>query len=126
MDILFVLLLAAVAWIVFGAIFRKMGYSPLTGALAIIPLVNLLWWLYLATSEWPIERELALRGEPDPLPREDHITLMFRRAEKCERYGDLAEALRLFEILAEELEGKPGGGVAKHTAKRLREKLAHG
>ncbi|NLS90746.1 MAG: hypothetical protein GXX96_00995 [Planctomycetaceae bacterium] len=122
MEILIGLAVVAIVAAVFGAIFHKMGFSRFTGVLAVIPIVNLVWWLYLATSEWPIERELAMRGDPDQRRQEDHITLMFRRAERCERYGDFAEAVELFETLAEELEGKPGARVAKHCAERLRER----
>jgi hypothetical protein len=90
----------------------------------IIPVVNIVWWLYLATSEWPIERELAERPEPDQRTQEDHITLMLRRAETCEKRGDFAEALELFEILGNELDGRPGSHFAKHCANRLRERIA--
>jgi hypothetical protein len=120
MQWLIAITIAALVAIVFGAIFHKMGFSRLTGILVMIPLVNLFWWLYLATSEWPIERNLAERGEPDQRPQEDHITLMLKRAEMFEKRGDFPEALKLFDILAEELDGKPGAHFAKHCADRLR------
>ncbi len=123
MEILIGLAVAAVVAAVFGVIFHKMGFSRLTGLLVIIPLVNVIWWLYLATSEWPIERELAERPEPDERAHEDHITLMLRRAETCEKRGDFAEALELFDILANELDGRPGSHFAKHCAQRLRERV---
>lgn len=41
----------------------KTGNSGALAILMIIPLVNILVWLYLAFSEWPIERELKqLKG----------------------------------------------------------------
>jgi hypothetical protein len=48
---------------------------------------------------------------------------MFRRAEMFEQRGDYAEALKLFEILAQELEGKPGAHFADHCASRLRKRV---
>lgn len=126
MEILIALAIMATMVAAFAAIFHKMGFSRFTGLLSIIPIVNLIWWLHLATSEWPIERELAERPEPDQEAQEDHITLMFKRAEMVEKRGDLAEALKLFEILAEELNGRPGTHFAKHCASRLRERVGPG
>ena len=37
---------------------RKTGNSGLLGVAFLIPVVNIIVWLYLAFSEWPIEREL--------------------------------------------------------------------
>jgi hypothetical protein len=106
----------------FGMIFRKMGYSSLAGILAVLPLVNIVCLVYLAAAKWPIERELAERPDPDQPAPKDHLTLMFQRAESFERRGEYAEALRLFELLAEELEGRPGTRVAAHCAERLRKR----
>ena len=42
---------------------KKTGNSGLLGIGLLIPMVNIAIWLYLAFSEWPIERELkALRA----------------------------------------------------------------
>jgi type II secretory pathway component PulF len=42
-------------WI-YSRIFSKMGFSPWTCLLMIIPLVNIVWFIALAFIEWPIER----------------------------------------------------------------------
>ena len=43
---------------------RKTGNPGLLGLAFLIPVVNVLAWLYLAFSKWPIERELEeMRGE---------------------------------------------------------------
>lgn len=123
MDVLIPLAVAAIVAVVFGCIFRKMGFSAFTGLLVVVPIANLLWFLYLATSEWPIERELAERPEPTEQGREDHLSLMFRRAEAVERCGDYEEALKLFEILAKELKGQAGAHFATHCANRLRKRV---
>lgn len=47
-------LTVVVAWRIVG----KMGYPGPLGLLALVPLLNIVLALYLAFSEWPIEREL--------------------------------------------------------------------
>lgn len=43
---------------------RKTGNSGLLGLAILIPVVNVVVWLYLAFSKWPIERELEeMRAE---------------------------------------------------------------
>ncbi len=125
MEMFVALSIMAASVMAFGAIFRRMGFSRFTGVLMIVPVVNLIWLLFVATNRWPIEHELAERPEVEPEQRgqEDHLTLMFRRAESFEQRGDYVEALKQFEILAEELDGRPGSSLARHCAKRLRERL---
>jgi hypothetical protein len=123
MQIFIGLAILAAYVIVFGLIFRKMGYSPATGLLAIIPIVNLLWLLHLATSDWPIHRQLADLAGRDERSAEDHLALMFKRAESYERRGENREARDLFQLLADELTGQPGAHFAAHCAERLKNRL---
>lgn len=59
---LFMLLLLLV--LPFWRIFRKAGFNGALSLLIFIPGVNLLLLLFLAFTEWPVERELRrLRGE---------------------------------------------------------------
>ena len=44
---------------VWWRIFSKTGHSGALGLLMFVPFVNLIVLLYLAFSEWPIERHLA-------------------------------------------------------------------
>jgi hypothetical protein len=120
---LYLLIVGCIAWI-FGLIFRKMGYSAWTGALNVIPIVNLVWWLHLATCEWPIEKQLSRATNDGASPEVDHLTLMFRSAESCEGRGQYAEALKMFQLLADELDGRPGTHLAMHCAERMRQKMA--
>jgi hypothetical protein len=39
-------------------IFKKAGYSGALGLLMIVPIVNFILLLYLAFSDWPIQRDL--------------------------------------------------------------------
>ena len=123
MQAVIALLIVSVFVVLFGMIFRGMGYSPATGVLMIIPLINLIWLVYLASSDWPIHRQLAdLSGRDDRSP-EDYLALMFKRAEMYERRGEYAEALNEFQLLSDELAGKPGAHFAAHCARRIRQRL---
>lgn len=52
-------LLAAIAWTWgWAVVVSKSGYSPWLVLLALIPIVNMIAWLWFAYSEWPIQREL--------------------------------------------------------------------
>lgn len=37
---------------------RKAGYIPWIGVLALVPLVNLVLFYFIALARWPVEREL--------------------------------------------------------------------
>lgn len=39
-------------------IFAKAGYPPWLGFLVVFPVLNFVLFLFLAFSEWPVEREL--------------------------------------------------------------------
>jgi hypothetical protein len=123
MQAVIALLTMSVFVMLFGLIFRGMGYSPATGILMIIPVINLIWLFHLASSDWPIHRQLAdLSGRDDRSP-EDYLALMFKRAEMYERRGEYAEALNEFQLLSDELAGKPGAHFAAHWARRIRQRL---
>ncbi len=63
--ILAFLVLAIVVWC---KIFSKTGYSWALGLLMFVPIANLIMFLVLAFSTWPIERELkALKQEVDKI-----------------------------------------------------------
>jgi hypothetical protein len=121
-SVLYLLVVVCIA-VLFGFIFRKMGYSRWAGAFSVIPIVNLVWLLYIATTEWPIERQLRLSLDAEATPPPDHLALMLRRAELFENRGHYEEAMELFEILATELNGAPGSRFAMHCAQRLKQRI---
>ena len=57
MCVLFIV--AVISVVIHGAIFKKAGYSFWCGLLMLIPIVNLIWLIWFALTEWPIEQELA-------------------------------------------------------------------
>jgi hypothetical protein len=62
-TIIFALAVVAFMIFVWGTIFQKAGYSFWMALLMIVPIVNLIWLLIFAFSEWPIQRDLnMLRG----------------------------------------------------------------
>lgn len=120
MDKLVALLIAGGFAALFGSIFRKMGYTPWSGLLSVVPVVNLFWFVYVAMSEWPIERQLARLADEGVEQTPDCLALMFARAESLERSGRFAEAAEHYQILADELGDQAGAGLAAHCAERLR------
>jgi hypothetical protein len=108
------------AW---SQILAKMGYSAASALLFLIPIGNLFYLFYLATAQWPIENEVARLKEHDSNPRDDHLTLMFRRAEHYERMGEWEEAYKQFTMLTEALRGLPGEHLAAHHAAKVKARM---
>ena len=51
----------------FWQIFKKAGYAPALSFLMLIPYVNLVIFLWLAFSDWPVQKKLRERlGEVPP------------------------------------------------------------
>ncbi|MEX1015470.1 MAG: hypothetical protein WDZ31_01895 [Phycisphaeraceae bacterium] len=105
--------------LIFGAIFQKAGYSPWRGLLMLVPLVNVIWLIVFAFSEWPIHRELArhrtLQGEATP----EDFSVATAEAARLESHGDWQEALVAYDRLAR-LPGNPNAEYAANCADRLR------
>src|SRR5204863_4585217 len=58
--VVFGLAMLVLALFIWGTIFKKAGYSFWMSLLMLIPLVNVIWLLVFAFSEWPIHKELAM------------------------------------------------------------------
>ena len=69
------LALIIAVWYSTWLIFRKAGYSGWQALLMIVPLANVLWLVVFASSDWPIERELALArlGLGRATPQEEEV-----------------------------------------------------
>ncbi|MBB6430667.1 DUF805 domain-containing protein [Algisphaera agarilytica] len=116
-------LLAAVIGLVFATIFRKAGYSPWWGALMFVPVVNLIWLIYFATSDWPILRELVFRRmDLGDASAEDNRTLI-RAAYALEQQKRWEEAVRVYTAIAEHPE-LASAEYAANCAQRLKERIA--
>jgi hypothetical protein len=58
MEIL-LLLIGALVVVPFWKICAKVGFSPWLGLLVVIPIVNIIFFYYLAFSKWPLHRQSA-------------------------------------------------------------------
>ena len=67
-EIIVWVFIAIFVW-AFCKIFSKAGYSWANGLLMLIPLVNLFTVLFLAFSEWPIQKELRLMEDGQQTPQ---------------------------------------------------------
>jgi len=56
--IFFVLILTVIQILAFCKIFSKAGFSWALGLLILVPVANIIMFLFLAFAEWPIQREL--------------------------------------------------------------------
>ena len=86
-------------WYSSWAIFRKAGYSGWQALLLVLPLANVIWLIVFASSEWPIERDLAIArlGLGQATPREQELAL--NTAIRLERRGKAARAQDIYLLL---------------------------
>jgi hypothetical protein len=135
---LLILVLFTVAW---GEILTKAGYSGWLAILMWIPIVNLIWLLVFAYSQWPIEAKLIQLGGGSPPEKpqqrqildgvlveeqikesgESSVDEMFNEAFELDQRGDWVEAVALYERIADELQGHQDGEYARSCAQQIRE-----
>lgn len=112
--------------VVFGAIFRKAGYSPALGLLMAIPLVNLITLIWFATAHWPLE-DWAARPTADPRSDADAdwgLKAALRKALFLERRGEYARAIEQFELVARKAgDGHPTTVMARDRIQQLRARV---
>jgi glucan phosphoethanolaminetransferase (alkaline phosphatase superfamily) len=66
-ELAIILLVGILPAIAFWKIFAKAGYPGALGLLALLPLVNLIMFFFLAFSDWPVLKELkTLRHNSPP------------------------------------------------------------
>ena len=107
---LFILALFLMFW---GVIFSKAGYSGWLSLLMLIPVVNVVWL------------EVArLRGQSPSEGPSDEDDELFRKALNLDQRGEWAEAVALYEQIAEKLQGQQESEYAKNCAQQIREKMA--
>jgi hypothetical protein len=95
---------------IFGAIFRKAGYSGWLGLLMAIPLVNFITLLWFATAHWPLEMGYVGQGDDPRVDAAWELKMAVRQALALERRGDLAAAIKQYELVAQKAgEGHPQG-----------------
>ena len=118
------------ATIVYGAIFRKAGYSGWLGLLMPIPVLNVCVLLWFASAHWPLERAAVRKkyiGQEDDREADAEWELKknLRKALTLEKRGQYAEAIKQYELVAEVAgEDHPSATMARERVKQLRAKVS--
>jgi hypothetical protein len=79
--------------LVFGAIFRKAGYTALLGLLMWIPLVNLCVLVWFTTADWPLEAGATRPSESSRSAGNWDFKMALKQAVSVENQGAFREAL---------------------------------
>jgi hypothetical protein len=109
---------------IFGAIFRKAGYSGWLGLLMAVPLVNLITLLWFATAHWPLEMGYVGQGDNPRVDAAWELKMALRKALALERRGQYAAAIKQFELVAEKAgEGHPTVATARERIQKLQAKV---
>jgi hypothetical protein len=112
---------------IFGAIFRKAGYSGWLGLLMAVPVVNLITLLWFATTTWPLEMGYAGQGGNTKVDTAWELKMALRKAITLERRGRYAEAIKQFEHVAERAgAGHPNAELARERIRQLQIKVQQG
>jgi hypothetical protein len=105
---------------IFGAIFRKAGYSGWLGLLMAIPGVNLITLLWFATAHWPLEMGYVGQGDDPRVDAAWEIKMALRKALALEKRGEIAAAIKQFELVAQKAgEGHPSATMARERVLQL-------
>jgi hypothetical protein len=105
---------------VFGAIFRKAGYSGWLGLLMAVPLVNLITLLWFATAHWPLEMGYVSQGDDPRVDAAWELKMAVRKALALEKRGDVQGAIKQFEYVAQKAGPEhPSAALAQEHIKEL-------
>jgi hypothetical protein len=110
--------------VIFGAIFRKAGYSGWLGLLMAIPLVNFFTLVWFATAHWPLEMGYVGQGDDSKVDAAWELKMAVRKALALEKRGNLAAAVKQYEVVVQKAgEGHPSATMARERAQQLRTRL---
>jgi hypothetical protein len=109
---------------IFGAIFRKAGYSGWLGLLMAVPLVNFATLLWFATAHWPLEMGYVGQGDDPRVDAAWELKMAVRKALALEKSGKLAAAITQFELVAQKAgQGHPSAAMAQERVRQLQAKV---
>lgn len=99
-SIVFLALVIAALWSAWLVV-RKAGYSGWQTLLIFVPVANLVWLVAFASTDWPVERELAIArvGLRRASRREEELA--FNTALRCQRRGRHERAQDIYALLAQ-------------------------
>ena len=109
---------------IFGAIFRKAGYSGWLGLLMAVPVINLLTLLWFATAHWPLEMGYVGQEDNSRVDAAWELKMALRKALALEKRGDFVAAIKQFELVAQKAgEGHPSAAMARERALKPQAKV---
>ena len=112
---------------IFGAIFRKAGFSGWLGLLMVVPLVNLGLLLWFATTTWPLEMGYVGQAGNAKVNASWELKMALRKAATFEKQGHYAEAIRQFEHVVERTDAShPNAELARERIRQLQDKVQGG
>ena len=138
----FVLIHVLVWW----KIFSKAGFPGGLAILMLVPLLNVILFMILAFCEWPVLIELARLRDlsqdehrrfpqayrlsetaddsiADWLAKEPSAEEMFNMAAMLDKRGDWADALTIYDYVAEKFKDQQEGRYALNCAEQIRDKM---
>ena len=120
MDTWFFIVIAVIQAVIFGAIFRKAGYSGWLGLLMVLPLVNLVTLVWFATTTWPLEMGYVSQGDNAKIDAAWELKMALRKAATLEKQGRYAEAIKQYEHVVERAgQGQPNAELARERVRQL-------
>lgn len=123
MGELWFLMLAGIWAYGWWLIVRKAGYSGWHALLTLIPVLNVVWFLWFALSTyWPVHRQRALARVLAGSTADEEAQLALLEAASLEKRGAWDEAIEAYAGIAETLGHSDNGRYAADAATRLRQR----
>jgi hypothetical protein len=108
---------------IFGALFRKAGFTGWLGLVMAVPGVNFGMLLWFATTTWPLEMGYAGQSGNAKVDAAWELKMALRKAMTLEKQGKYAEAIQQFGNVAEKAgEGHPNAELARERIRQLQVK----
>jgi hypothetical protein len=107
------LITIAVCLGVTAVIFQKAGYSRIYTLLMLIPIVNLVWLVIFAASDWPVLREVSRRRLEAGEAADADAQRILSFATRLDQRGEWDSAVRLYDLITRSL---PGTEIANDAA----------
>lgn len=124
--IIVTLVLVAVTFRAYFAIFRKAGYSGWLALLGFVPLVNFVTLLWFATAEWPLEVRCHDKDDGKKGDIGYEMKMALRKALALEGQGQWALAVKQFEHVVHLAGSSPNGDLARQHIQQIQTKTTTG
>jgi hypothetical protein len=98
-EILIIIVMLALPAAIAVAFIGRIGLPKWLGLLVLVPIGNLVLIIYLLSSAWPVNRELAMRRLEAGEGSEEDGWLAYASAVRAQKAGRLAEAERMYNAV---------------------------